>query len=71
MEVLPGEGVFEPGAFRELFPTMNIHARVPSATNWDVHPDGERFVFVRAEGSGNAETGPERLVITHAVTRNR
>jgi serine/threonine-protein kinase len=71
VEVLPGEGVFEPGAFRELFPTMNIHARVPSATNWDVHPDGERFVFVRAEGSGNAETGPERLVITHAVTRNR
>ena len=44
-----------------------------SATVWDVHPDGERFVFVRGDSDGGtgAFSLADRLVITNAVTRGR
>jgi hypothetical protein len=53
-----------------LFETMGLHQARPSATNLDVHPAGDRFVFVRDAGAENA-LGNGTLVITNALTRNR
>ena len=72
VEVRPSDEVFEPGTFRELFSHEDF-ARVASATVWDVHPDGERFVFVRgpSDGGTGSAGSTERLVITNAVRRGR
>jgi len=73
VEVLPSEDVVEPGEFTELF-SHGDFARVASATVWDVHPDGERFVFVRGAsqgGTGGGVSSAERFVITNALSRGR
>jgi len=69
MAVAVESGGVPSGPFRAGTPKMLFEGRfewpgpqAPSARAWDVSPDGQRFLMVKAE---QKETGPSRL---HVVT---
>ena len=65
VEVRAGDD-FDVGACASVFD--DAFADVASGTAYDVHPDGDRFVFVRL---GGAIDGNPTVVVTNALARNR
>ena len=65
VEVRAGDD-FDVGAYASVFD--DAFADVASGTAYDVHPDGDRFVFVRL---GGAIDGSPTVVVTNALARNR
>ena len=66
VEVRAGED-FDVGAYARLFDLAQF-ATTNSGTDYDVHPDGDRFVFVCLGGAGG---GRPTVVVTNALARNR
>jgi hypothetical protein len=58
------------GEFGHLFQTIGTHSASPSSTNWDVHPDGDLFVFVGGQSSAAGQQA-RTVVIRNALTRHR
>jgi serine/threonine-protein kinase len=66
VDVVAGER-FDVGNRVELLPTAAFNQAF-NARDFDVHPDGDRFVFVRPGGDGAAAQGGQlHVVITHAL----
>jgi Tol biopolymer transport system component len=64
---VPDGEAFEVGASAPLFPWEGF-ARIGNGTRYDVHPDGQRFAFVRNVGTPSGADG-RAVVVINALSR--
>jgi hypothetical protein len=59
----------EVGLPRVLFEGNYVHDGGPNTPNYDVFPDGQRFLMIRAQaGGGTAEAAPPRIIVVQNWT---
>ena len=65
VEVFPGDR-FDVGEHVVLFESDEYEGST-NGTNYDIHPDGDRFVFISGGSSLRNQAGPRNVVITNAL----